>query len=256
MGRRSNTAPIELHEQRNGSRILKHPTRSTTVIEAIKVPNANGHDNHHVKIPHPHNPFTRHDPTPPPSSRPSNIGPRPGLPQRQNSVRTRYIDMLLNLDDIPRLHNILAAAFTWILLAGFLIFPGTFTSISSQVKQNDQQAAAFLATVKNVQLLIIGGVCSGVGALGMVWLWWRWRQNYVWLLVHTHLSRTKLKAFADLKITEPHLSARVSQFSGRSNQYSDQRIRPTGRAVEHHGTRHGGRDGGHHGRHRDFVCNI
>jgi len=47
---------------------------------------------------------------------------RPPVLPRQNSVRTRYMDMLLAMDTIPRLHNILASFFTWILLAGFVIF--------------------------------------------------------------------------------------------------------------------------------------
>jgi hypothetical protein len=25
----------------------------------------------------------------------------------------------------------------------------------------------------------VAGVCSGIGAAGMVWLWWVWRQNWV-----------------------------------------------------------------------------
>jgi hypothetical protein len=48
-------------------------------------------------------------------------------PQRGTS--TRYMNMLLALDGIPRIHNMLAAFFTWILLAGFVLFPGTFTSL-------------------------------------------------------------------------------------------------------------------------------
>ncbi|RDW91293.1 hypothetical protein BP5796_02458 [Coleophoma crateriformis] len=213
MGRRSNTAPLELQDQPNGNSALKFPTRSATVIEATKSPNTKSH-NHHLKFLHSPNPFTHHDPTPPPSSRPSNAGPRPGLPQRQNSVRTRYIDMLLNLDDIPRLHNILASAFTWILLAGFLIFPGTFTSISAQIQEENQQAAAaFLATVKNVQLLIIGGACSGIGAAGMVWLWWRWRRNYVWLLNRIFLPGC-LNSLAGL------ISTLISVYAQQQSQWS------------------------------------
>jgi len=40
--------------------------------------------------------------------------------------------MLLALDDIPEMSNIMASFFTWILLAGFLLFPGTFTSLQQQ----------------------------------------------------------------------------------------------------------------------------
>ena len=47
-------------------------------------------------------------------------------------MATKYVNMLLALDKIPIIHNILAAFFVWILLAGFILFPGTFTSLSKQ----------------------------------------------------------------------------------------------------------------------------
>jgi len=95
--------------------------------------------------------------------------------------------MLLALDTIPRLHNILSSFFTWILLAGFVIFPGTFTTIQSSIDndesiQNNEAANTILGAVQNTGLIVIAGVCCGVGALGMCWLWYRWRDNYVWLL--------------------------------------------------------------------------
>ena len=57
-----------------------------------------------------------------------------------SQMDTQYVNMLLALDDIPKLHNILAKFFNWILLAGFVLFPGTFTSLknlggSGQVEQ-------------------------------------------------------------------------------------------------------------------------
>lgn len=94
--------------------------------------------------------------------------------------------MLLAMDTIPRLHNILIAFFSWILLAGFVIFPGTFTSLSTLENRpsvtSNEAASAILHTVKNIPLLVIAGACCGIGAAGMVWLWWKWRDNYVWLL--------------------------------------------------------------------------
>ena len=54
---------------------------------------------------------------------------RPPLPENYDGqTRTRYVNMLLALDDISPIFNILASFFTWILLAGFLLFPGTFAS--------------------------------------------------------------------------------------------------------------------------------
>jgi hypothetical protein len=95
--------------------------------------------------------------------------------------------MLLALDTIPRMHNILASFFTWILLAGFILFPGTFTSLSAKLAadptlSDSQRATQILHSIKNKELLVIGAICSGLGAGGMCWLWYRWRANYVWLL--------------------------------------------------------------------------
>jgi hypothetical protein len=112
--------------------------------------------------------------------------PRPAAPSRQSSVQTRYMGMLLDMDKVPRLHNILSSFFTWILLAGFIIFPGTFTTVSGldndAAVQANHTASTIIASVKNIPLLAIAGACTGLGAVGMVWLWWYWRHNYVWLL--------------------------------------------------------------------------
>lgn len=59
---------------------------------------------------------------------------RQPLQHTRSQMDTKYVNMLLALDSIPRLHNMLASFFTWILLAGFVLFPGTFTSL-----QNAQQ---------------------------------------------------------------------------------------------------------------------
>lgn len=54
---------------------------------------------------------------------------RPALPANYDGqTQTRYVNMLLALENISPLFNILASFFTWILLAGFLLFPGTFAS--------------------------------------------------------------------------------------------------------------------------------
>ena len=80
---------------------------------------------------------------------------------RKPSVQTRYMDMLLHLDTIPRLDNILASFFTWLLLAGYLVFPVTFISLSdskalSQVGQDGGELGAAVAnSIKNAPLLYI-----------------------------------------------------------------------------------------------------
>ncbi|KAG4416753.1 hypothetical protein IFR04_010082 [Cadophora malorum] len=177
---RSNTLPIgRSHDPEKGQ--LKPSTRSATTTFEEPAHSSK----HHIHLPHVHIPFTAHNDhhTPPQTSAPSR--PNGGL-NRQNSVQTRYMNMLLAMDTIPRMHNIFAAFFTWILLAGFVVLPGTFTSLQTLEDKpevsSSETASAILKTVKNIPLLVIAGSCCGIGALGMVWLWFKWRSNYVWLL--------------------------------------------------------------------------
>lgn len=115
---------------------------------------------------------------------------RPDLPERSDTHHSRYVQMLLKQDYIPRAHNILAAFFVWLLLAGFLVFPGTFTSIQESITEreededtNDNEAVtAILSRVKNVPLLVIAIVCVAIAAIGMVGLALRHIRNYVWLI--------------------------------------------------------------------------
>ena len=129
-----------------------------------------------------------------PTTAPAAPGSMLDAPQRPYlarvpSVQTRYMEMLLHLDKIPRLHNIMAAAFTWILLAGFLVVPGTYTKIkTSQTFQNaDSSSDSGVAhdivhSIANIGLLWVSGFLALVGASGCFFLWFRWRQNYVWLI--------------------------------------------------------------------------
>ncbi|KAG5645693.1 hypothetical protein DXG03_005531 [Asterophora parasitica] len=113
---------------------------------------------------------------------------RPTVPHAEPSASqvggTQYMKMLLALDDIPRLHNMLAAFFTWILLAGFVLFPGTFTSLKNAQGSfpGGQVGQQVLDAVSHVPLFVIAWVCCGIGAGGMIYLWWRWMNNYIWLV--------------------------------------------------------------------------
>ena len=113
---------------------------------------------------------------------------RPGTLQRIPSVQTRYMDMLLSQDTIPRLHNILASFLQWVLLAGYLVLPATFNSIrnSDQVQSSSEDgniaATTALAAVKNLPLLYVGAFCTGIGLLGKFLLFLRHSKNYVWLV--------------------------------------------------------------------------
>ena len=109
---------------------------------------------------------------------------RPQLLARMPSVQTRYMGMLLHLDSIPRLHNILAALFTWILLAGFLVIPGTYTSFKNHTDNSKSDAVedAIVHSVSHIGLVWVSGAFCIIGAVGCCWLWFLWRKNYVWLI--------------------------------------------------------------------------
>lgn len=108
--------------------------------------------------------------------------------QTASSEHSRYVQMLLHQDDIPLLHNILAAVFVWLLLAGFLVFPGTFTSLQKSVEGHDaktlsDQAARLIVTsIKNIPLLVIAAIMCGISSFGMLYLASRHAKNYVWLV--------------------------------------------------------------------------
>lgn len=109
------------------------------------------------------------------------------LSQHQPATPSRYVSMLLKLDKIPRLHNIYASLFTWLILAGYIVFPGTFTSLrkSNAIKNTanrNQAEEVILDTAQNVPLLWLAGGCCVIGASGISWLWWRWNDNFVWLV--------------------------------------------------------------------------
>lgn len=116
--------------------------------------------------------------------------PRPPI-VRVPTTETEYMQMLLHLDRIPRVYNFLAGLFTWILLASFLIIPGTFTSFkNSDMFKNIQDdedksnavAKAIIQSAANVGLLWLSGAFCIIGGLGCLFLWARWRKNYVWIV--------------------------------------------------------------------------
>jgi hypothetical protein len=101
------------------------------------------------------------------------------------TIETRYIQMLL--EDIPWFYNILADAAHWALLAGYLVVPGTFTSMqrSATLKEDlnkTQAGQAILSTIQNPPLLAIACFPMVLGALFMLWLSWERRNNYIWLI--------------------------------------------------------------------------
>ncbi|MCJ1384488.1 hypothetical protein MMC17_007605 [Xylographa soralifera] len=146
----------------------------------------------------------------------SSTSARPHL-VTQSSTHTRYMEMLLDLDKIPRLHNIYASFFTWLLLAGYVVFPATFTTVnkSNKITQAAQTELErqILSEVRNAPLLYIAAVCCIVGSSGMIWLWWKWRSNYIWMINRIFLPGL-LNSLAGL------ISTLVNIYSAQNGDFS------------------------------------
>lgn len=124
---------------------------------------------------------------PPSSSSSSSFRPSP--PKRSDTMHSRYVQMLLDQDTIPATHNFLASFFVWLLLASFLVFPGTFTTIKKSIEDQENSkdfpskaAETIFKSVKNVPLLVIAAIMCAISAVGMASLALRHMTNYVWLL--------------------------------------------------------------------------
>jgi len=94
-------------------------------------------------------------------------------------VQSQYTNMVF--EQVPRTHNILSGLFTWILLAGFVVLPGTFSTLEA-IQSTPNEFGKVLHKIHHLALLVIAFGCCVLGACGMLLLWWRWAHNYVWLL--------------------------------------------------------------------------
>ncbi|ERF69233.1 hypothetical protein EPUS_01190 [Endocarpon pusillum Z07020] len=111
--------------------------------------------------------------------------------EKAPAQETEYMGMLLHMSQVIEKRpywNILAAACTWILLAGFIVLPGTYTNfqnsdiIEAAKKDQSNVGNKILASIANIGLLIVAAILCGVGVLGVTGLWLKWRANYIWLI--------------------------------------------------------------------------
>ena len=142
---RSNTLPVQQSLQGKGKAIKRSstsasPTKSQKTLATTRSTTASPPPSkRHLSFPHPnphHNKENKDTngsrgksmevgvevtPDAPSKSKnkskypPASQTGRPDILKRSNSVQTRYMNMLLNLDTIPRFHNILASFFTFVI---------------------------------------------------------------------------------------------------------------------------------------------
>ena len=66
-------------------------------------------------------------------------------------VQSQYTDMVF--EEVPRTHNLLSGLFTWILLAGFVVLPGTFSTLEG-IQSNSGEFEKVLHTIRHLPLYV------------------------------------------------------------------------------------------------------
>lgn len=109
--------------------------------------------------------------------------------QRENTFQTPYVRMLREEAQMDFKYNIIVSAANWILLAGYLVIPGTFTSLqkSNLVGETLREKSAgrvVLRTIQNPPLLAIACLFVVIGSAALAWLlrFPKIRRNYTWLI--------------------------------------------------------------------------
>jgi hypothetical protein len=103
--------------------------------------------------------------------------------QITSATATPYMVQSAQANQAPAWDNIRAALFSWLTLAGYIVLPGTFTSLkTSQTLSTSNGGRVIQDTLKNTPLLAIAGLCCLFGTVGTSWLWYIWRGNAIWLV--------------------------------------------------------------------------
>jgi hypothetical protein len=100
-----------------------------------------------------------------------------------------YDQMLREQETMPLTINSLVGFFTWLLLAGYVVLPGTFTTLNrvKNVVSNRSTETFILQSVQNIPLLWLAALCCIIGSSGICFIWWICRNNFVWLINHLFL---------------------------------------------------------------------
>ena len=112
-----------------------------------------------------------------------------GANQIHHAKETTYVRMLREEAQMDMRFSITVGAANWALLAGYLVIPGTFTSLqtSNQVEttlQTNKAGRTVLHMIQNPPLLAIACLLFVSGIAALMWLMHfpKLRGNYPWLI--------------------------------------------------------------------------
>ena len=94
---------------------------------------------------------------------------------------TKYEIMVLDADKVHWVYNLTAGFSIWLLLAGFIVLPSTFRYLDKLDLDEEVTTAVHSLTQR---MSIVAGILCSIGFGGTVWLWYKFRQNYVWVSAH------------------------------------------------------------------------
>ncbi|GKT88620.1 PHO85 cyclin-1 [Colletotrichum tofieldiae] len=90
--------------------------------------------------------------------------------------------VLENDKDIDWWWSLLAKVFSWLLLAGYIVFPSTFASLRrSRALESMGVVGYIVSRGLNDFLISLASILSGSASIGLAWLWFKWRTNYIWV---------------------------------------------------------------------------
>ncbi|CAG7932376.1 unnamed protein product [Penicillium olsonii] len=118
---------------------------------------------------------------------------------------TPYTRMLKEEAQMNWTYNLLASGANWVLLAGYLVIPGTFTSLKEsnsveETLEKNNAGRVVLSTIQNPPLLVFACLFLVTGATVLGWLFKLYKANYSWLTNKLFLPAT-LNAAAGLLTT-------------------------------------------------------
>ncbi|KAJ5160981.1 uncharacterized protein N7482_007985 [Penicillium canariense] len=115
--------------------------------------------------------------------------------------------MLTEEDQMSMKYSFIVGAANWSLLAGYLVIPGTFTSLQKSVRveealKENETGRSVLRTLQNPPLLAIACFFLAAGFTALAWLlrFQKLRRNYTWL-IHKLFTPISLNAAAGLLTT-------------------------------------------------------
>ncbi|KJZ68214.1 hypothetical protein HIM_12395 [Hirsutella minnesotensis 3608] len=91
--------------------------------------------------------------------------------------------MLEKVERLPFRYNLAASALSWLLLAGYLVLPSTFSSIqkSPLLEKTTLIKNSMDHLARDVPLIVFASIFCLTALAGLLCLWWKHHDNYIWV---------------------------------------------------------------------------